>query len=78
MERQAQVVNDTEVSNYYVYEKNKLVKFYQEDLSGIRTLTHLYDYKEFDRKGNWTVQLVYTEDDKIVPGFYVTREYTYY
>lgn len=78
IERQAQVVNDTEVNNYYVYKKNTLVEFYQEDLSGVRRATHLYDYEEFDKKGNWTVQLVYTENEKIVPGFYVTRAYTYY
>ena len=76
--RQAQVVNDSEVNNYYVYKKDLMIKFYQEDLTGVRTITHLYEYEDVDKKGNWTARLVYPEDEKIVPKFYVTREYTYY
>ena len=78
IERQGQVVNNIEVYNFFVYEKNMLVKYYQEDLSGVRTTTHLYEYEDFDKKNNWTVRLVYTEDEKIVPEYYVTRSYTYY
>lgn len=78
IERQIRVVNDLEVINYYIYEKNLLVENYQEDLSGQRTFTQRYDYEAFDEPGNWTFKLVYVGDEKIVPDFVIKREYTYH
>ncbi|HER08341.1 MAG TPA: hypothetical protein ENO20_05455 [Bacteroides sp.] len=76
--RQIRVVNDLEVTNHYVYEKDLLVENYQLDHTGQRTLTQLYEYVEFDGKGNWTRKLVYVGTEKIVPDLVVTREIEYY
>lgn len=75
---QVRVVNDLEVTNYYVYEKNLLMENYQEDETGERTFTQQYEYEAFDRKGNWTRKLVYVGTEKIVPDLVVTREIKYY
>lgn len=76
--RQVRVVNDLEVTNHYVYEKDLLVENYQVDYTGQRTLTQLYEYVEFDGKGNWTRKMVYVGTEKIVPDLVVTREIEYY
>lgn len=76
--RQVGVVNDLEVVNYSVYEKNLLVELYQEDLAGNRTMTQHYEYTAFDDQGNWTSRLVYVGEEKITPEVVATREYTYY
>ena len=78
IEKQVWVVNGEERFNYYVYEKDLTVENYQENASGIRTLTQRYEYKAFDEKGNWTIQWVYVAEEQIVPDFITTREYTYY
>lgn len=76
--RQIGVVNDLEVVNYFVYEKNLLVEHYQEDLSGNRTITQHYEYIDFDDQGNWTSRLIYVGEEKITPEVVGTREYLYY
>ena len=78
IERQAGVVDDLEVMNYYVYEKGMLVENYQEDLSGERTATLKYEYEEFDDKGNWIVKLTYVGEDQTTPPRVIKREYTYH
>ncbi|MCK4751760.1 MAG: hypothetical protein KAT15_32110 [Bacteroidales bacterium] len=76
--KQVQVVNDREVIMHHIFEKNLLVESYQEELDGERTATRMYEYPEFDDVGNWTVQLVYMEEDKITPRIVITRELSYY
>lgn len=76
--RQVQVGGDREVNVYFVYEKNLLVENYREEISGERTATQLYEYKDLDDKGNWTVRLIYVGDEKIAPEAVVKREITYY
>lgn len=76
--KQVHVGGDREVTVYYVYEKNLLIENYQEELTGERTATQLYEYEEFDDKGNWTVGLIYVGEDKITPTMVITRELTYY
>jgi len=76
--RQAQVGNDREVTIYHVYEKNMLVENYREEISGERSATQLYEYDEFDDKGNWTLRLIYVGEEKITPEMVITRELTYY
>lgn len=78
IEKQLGVENDMEVINYFEYEKNLLVKSYQEDISGRRTYTQQFEYTAFDTQGNWTLKMVYPGKEKIVPEIVVTRKYTYY
>ena len=75
---QVRVVNEREVTNRFEYDKNLMVKSYQEELSGEITVTQLYEYTEFDEKGNWTKRLIYLTEDRIVPEVITTREYQYY
>jgi hypothetical protein len=63
---------------HYVYEKNLLVENYQEDLQGNRTATQLYSYDHFDDHGNWTLKLVYVDEDMIAPDVAINREIEYY
>lgn len=74
---QVTVVDEREVTNHYEYDKDLLVKTYQEELSGEITGTQLYEYTEFDEKGNWTRRLIYLTEDRIVPELITTREYVY-
>ncbi len=75
---QVQVVADREVVVHFVYEKGLMVESYQEDQNGERKSTQLFEYTDFDEKGNWTTQLVYLEAEKITPRYAVTRELEYY
>ena len=47
-------------------------------MTGERSATQLYEYGDFDDKGNWTVRLIYVGEDKITPELVVIRELTYY
>lgn len=76
--RQVQVGGEREVIIYHVYEKNLLVENYREEMTGERSATQLYEYADFDDKGNWTVRLIYVGEDKITPELVITRELTYY
>lgn len=76
--KQVQVVNDREVVMHHIFEKSLLVESYQEELDGSRSATRKYDYETFDDAGNWTIQLVYMEEDKITPQVVIKREFTYY
>lgn len=76
--RQIRVVNNTELTNYYVYENNLLVENFQEDYRRNRTMIHRYEYLTFDDKGNWTSRLVYVGKERIVPDLMVTREIEYF
>jgi hypothetical protein len=76
--RQVQVLSDREVTIHYIYEKDLLVENYQEDMNGERTATQLYDYKDFDDHKNWTLRLIYAEEDKIAPNIAISREIVYY
>jgi hypothetical protein len=76
--RQVRVINDMELINYYVYEKDLLVENYQEDYTGERTITQQYEYEAFDHMGNWIRKLIYVGREKIVPDLVVTREIEYY
>lgn len=78
IERQVQVVNNREVNVHHVYEKNLLVEMYQEELDGSRSATQQYEYSEFDEKGNWTLRLVYSGEEKITPEMAITRVLEYY
>ncbi|MEN8157598.1 MAG: hypothetical protein ABFS10_11665 [Bacteroidota bacterium] len=77
-EKQARVVNGVEEFSYYVYEKDLMVESYQENGSGVRSGTQIFEYTEFDDKGNWTTRLIYLTKDKIVPEMLTKREYEYY
>lgn len=76
--RQVRIVGGEEVTNHYVYEKSLLVENYHEDMGGSRTFTQVYGYQEFDRKGNWTIRLIYAGGEKITPDLVVTRKIEYY
>jgi hypothetical protein len=76
--KKAEVVNDRDVILIHIFEKDLLVESRQEDLEGNPIETRLYEYDSFDKKGNWTTQLVYMEDEKITPTFVIKREFTYY
>ena len=51
---------------------------WQEELDGSRSATQLYDYTEFDDRGNWTLRLVYTDEERIAPELAITRLLEYY
>ena len=76
--KQVQVVNNREVIVHHVYEKNLLVEMWQEELDGSRSATQLYEYRDFDEQGNWTLRLVYPGDEKITPELAITRLVEYY
>ena len=78
VEKQVQVVNNREVIVHSVYEKDLLVEMYQEELDGSRSASQLYEYPEFDEKGNWTLQLIYPGEEKITPELTITRVLEYY
>jgi hypothetical protein len=78
IEKQVQVVNNHEVTIHHVYDKNLLVEMYQEESDGSRSATQLYDYSDFDEKGNWTLRLVYNGEEMIKPEFIITRTLEYY
>jgi len=78
IERQVQMVNNREVIVHHIYEKNLLVEMYQEERDGSRSATQQYEYGEFDDKGNWTLRLVYTGEEKITPEMAITRTLEYY
>jgi hypothetical protein len=78
IEKQVQVMNDREVIIHHIYDKNLLVEMFQEDLDGSNTATQLYEYSEFDEKGNWTLRLVYNGTEKIKPEMVITRTLAYY
>jgi len=74
---QVRVVNEREVTNHFEYDKEFMVKSFQEELTGEITGTQLYEYVEFDEKGNWTKRLIYLTEDRIVPEVITTRSYRY-
>ena len=76
--RQVHVMGDREVVIYYVYEKDLLRENYQEEADGSRSATQLYDYDDYDENGNWTIRLVYLDDERIKPDVVVKRELVYY
>jgi hypothetical protein len=76
--RQVQVVNNQEMTIHYVYEKNLLVENYREDINGKRNATQLYSYDQFDDEGNWTLKLIYVDEDMIAPDVAIKREIEYY
>jgi len=78
IKRQVQVVNNLEVIVHHVYEKNLLMEMYQQELDGSRSATQQYEYSEFDEKGNWTLRLVYSGEEKITPEMAITRVLEYY
>jgi hypothetical protein len=78
IDRRVQAVENREVTLHYVYEKNLLVEMWQEELDGSRSATQLYDYTEFDDRGNWTLRLVYTDEERIAPELAITRLLEYY
>jgi hypothetical protein len=75
---QVQVRNSLEETVHYVYEKNLLVENYQENMSGQRTATQLYEYDNFDKRGNWKLMLIYADTERIVPDVAINREIEYY
>lgn len=75
--RQVRVVDDREVMNHFVYDKGLMVKSFQEELTGEVSGTQLYEYTEFDDKGNWIRRLIYPSDDRIVPEVITIRTYQY-
>lgn len=77
VDRQIQVVNNREVVVHNVYEKDLLVEMYQEDSNGTRLATQKFEYGGFDKKGNWTLRLVYEGEDKISPVLAITRTIEY-
>ena len=77
VDRQVQVVNMREVMVYNVYEKDLLVEMYQEDTNGTRLATQKFEYGDFDKKGNWTLRLVYVGEEKISPELAITRTIEY-
>ncbi len=76
--RRIQVMDDRQVTYHYVYDNNLLVENYREETSGERSGTKLFEYREFDRRGNWTECLVYIDQEKIKPDVVIRREMTYY
>lgn len=77
VDRQVQVVNNQEVMVHNVYEKDLLVEVYQEDPNGARLASQQYEYRGFDKKGNWTLRLVYEGEEKISPVIVITRDVEY-
>ena len=77
VDRQVQVVNNREVMVHNVYEKDLLVEMYQVDTNGSRLATQQYEYGDFDKKGNWTLRLVYSGEEKITPELAITRVVEY-
>ena len=73
VDRQIQVVNNMEIMVHSVYEKDQMVEMYQEDAYGARLATQKYEYSDFDKKGNWTLRLVYEGEEKISPKMAITR-----
>lgn len=79
LDKQIEVIKGRETMVYYVYEKDLLVKNYQDELeSGDRVATLSYEYNDFDDHGNWTTQLVYVGEEKIAPRVAITRSLEYY
>jgi len=78
IDRQIQLVDNQEMTIHHFYDKNLLVEIFQEDPGGLHSARQLYDYSEFDTKGNWTLRLVYNGDEKIKPEMAITREIEYY
>jgi hypothetical protein len=78
IDRQVQLVNNQEMTIHHSYDKNLLVEIFQEDPGGLHSARQLYEYSEFDKKGNWTLRLVYNGDEKIKPEMAITREIEYY
>ena len=78
VDRQVQVVNGREVMVHNVYEKGLLIEIYQEEKDGTRSAAQQYEYGGFDQKGNWTLRLVYSGNEKIKPELAITREIIYY
>lgn len=74
---QVRVVDDREVMNHFVYDKRLMIKSFQEELNGQISGTQLYEYTEFDEKGNWTKRLIYPTNDRIKPQLVTLREYHY-
>ena len=77
VDRQVQVVNNLEVMVHSVYEKDLLVEMYQVDSYGSRLATQKFEYGDFDKKGNWTLRLVYVGEEKITPEWAVSRTIEY-
>ncbi len=78
VDRRVQVVKDHEVTYYFVYEKNLLVENFREETSGDRSGTQLYEYNQFDKKGNWTECMVYMDEERIRPNVVISREINYF
>lgn len=76
--RQVHVVSGQEMTVHYMYEKGLLVENYQEDIHGNRNATQLYAYDNFDDRGNWTLKLIYVDEDMIAPDVAINREIEYY
>jgi hypothetical protein len=76
--RQVQVVGGQEMTIHYIYDKDLLVENYQEDMQGNRNATQLYSYDHFDDHGNWTLKLIYIDEDMIAPDVALSREIEYY
>jgi len=74
---QVRVVDNREVVNHFVYDKGLMVKSFQEELTGEVSATQLYEYTDFDEKGNWTKRLIYPTEDRIVPEIITIRSYQY-
>jgi hypothetical protein len=77
VDRQVQVVNNREVMVHNVYDKDLLVEIYQVESNGSRSATQQYEYGDFDKKGNWTLRLVYLGEEKITPELSITRVIEY-
>jgi hypothetical protein len=77
VERQVQVVDNREVMVHNVYDKDLRVEMYQEESDGSRSGTQQYEYGEYDERGNWTLRLVYTGEEKISPELAITRKIEY-
>ncbi len=76
--RQVHVFNGQESVVHYIYEKDLLVENYQETVNGERIATQLYEYGDFDDRGNWRLKLVYVDEDRIAPDVAISREISYY
>jgi len=74
---QVMVVDDRQVINHFVYDKGLKIKSFQEELTGEVTATQLYEYTDFDDRGNWTKRLTYPSEDRIVPEIVTLRSYKY-
>ena len=76
--RQVHVFSGQESVVHYIYEKDLLLENYQETVSGERIATQLYEYGDFDDRGNWRLKLVYVDEDRIAPDVAISREISYY